>query len=110
MTRWVLLWTVLGACSAWADVPPPPVRPDLSCVGRSEGAACGRGGRCEKRLVRRPDFSAGGVPTWGTVEVMICSGSSAIDAPAVLPALAWAALLAALGLGARLHRSRSPAR
>ena len=59
----------LVALQARADIPPLPSRPDLSCVGQPEGATCGEGGRCVKQVVRRPDFSKGGIPTWVTTEV-----------------------------------------
>jgi hypothetical protein len=108
MTRWVLVLALLAASAGWADVPRPPLRPDLSCVGRPVGAACGQGGRCAKRVVRRPDFSAGGVPTWGDVEVLVCEGASA-GGPFERLGWAWAALWACLAGGWWLMQTRRPA-
>lgn len=61
------------AMTARADIPVESL-PDTSCVGLTEGAACGNGGVCTKVSTRRPDFSSAGAPTWVTVEVLVCRG------------------------------------
>ncbi len=89
-----------------ADVMPDPTRPDLSCVGRAEGDSCNEGGRCTKRRVRRPDFSKGGVPTWGFTEVLVCEGASTspVSLGALLAGVALLLLAARRAAGARAGR------
>ena len=82
--RWALL--LLLSSQAWADIPPedPATLPDLSCVGQFPGAACGKGGECTAKKVRRPDFTNGVPPTWKWTEVLICKGPQSVKPPLVV--------------------------
>lgn len=82
--RWALLLVL--STQAWADIPPenPATLPDLSCAGQFPGAACGKGGECTAKKVRRPDFSNGVPPTWKWTEVLICKGPQPVKPPLVV--------------------------
>lgn len=94
-------WLLVLSSLAFADIPPDEdgVMPDLSCVGQAVGASCGNGGRCEKLKVRRPDFSNGGVPTWGFTDVMVCRGAK--SNATLLAGVGLAALFSLLALRSR---------
>lgn len=83
MSRGLVLVALLSM-PAWADViVPPPIPPDLSCVGRQAGDTCTNGGTCRSQRVRRPDFSKGVPPTWQWTELLVCEQPSSVARQAV---------------------------
>ena len=95
MKHAVLLLALVCSLEARADIPnpDPAPMPDVSCVGKEEGTACGVGGTCRKLRVRRPDFTSG-KPVWTAVDVMVCDGATATSPARAVVSLVAAALLA----------------
>jgi hypothetical protein len=111
MRRGAMLAVALLCCGAWADIPPedPPTLPDTSCVGKQPGAACAGGGRCVEQVVRRPNFTGGGVPIWEATTVLVCQRAPAVERSALVAlGVALAAGLAGFALQRRGGQGKKP--